>query len=86
MKINLVEKSRIDSVDFENLTFGKIFTDHMFISKHKNGEWSVIPLEADKDTSEKARAAQIFHDYWVLARNNDTYLNLKKYHKKKYWS
>ena len=40
MKINRVEKSRIDSVDFENLTFGKIFTDHMFISKHKNGEWS----------------------------------------------
>ena len=40
MKINLVDKSRIDSVDFENLTFGKIFTDHMFISKHKNGEWS----------------------------------------------
>ena len=40
MKINRIEKSRIDSVDFENLTFGKIFTDHMFISKHKNGEWS----------------------------------------------
>ena len=40
MKINLVEKSRIDSVDFDNLTFGKIFTDHMFISKYKNGEWS----------------------------------------------
>ena len=40
MKINRVEKSRIESVDFENLTFGKIFTDHMFISKYKNGEWS----------------------------------------------
>ena len=40
MKINRVEKSRIDSVDFENLTFGKIFTDHMFISKYKNGEWA----------------------------------------------
>ena len=40
MKINRIEKSRIDSVDFENLTFGKIFTEHMVISKHKNGEWS----------------------------------------------
>ena len=40
MKINRVEKSRINSVDFENLIFGKILTDHMFISKHKNGEWS----------------------------------------------
>ena len=48
MKINRVEKSRIDSVDFENLTFGKIFTDHMFISKYKNGEWSsgeITPYE-----------------------------------------
>ena len=50
------------------------------------GDWSVIPLEADKDTSEKARAAQVFHDHWVLARNNDKYLELKKQHKKKYWS
>ena len=40
MKINRVVKSRIDGVDFENLTFGKIFTDHMFISEYKNGEWS----------------------------------------------
>ena len=40
MKINRVEKSRIDGVDFENLTFGKIFTDHMFVSEYKNGEWS----------------------------------------------
>ena len=40
MKINRVKKSRIDGVDFENLTFGKIFTDHMFISEYKNGEWS----------------------------------------------
>ena len=52
----------------------------------KRGEWSVIPLEADKDTSEKARAAQVFHDHWVLARNNDKYLELKKQHKRKYWS
>ena len=40
MKINRVEKSRIDGVDFENLTFGKIFTDHMFVSNYKDGEWS----------------------------------------------
>ena len=40
MKINRVENSKIGSIDFENLTFGKIFTDHMFISKYKNGVWS----------------------------------------------
>ncbi len=40
MKINLIKKSRIGDVDFKNLTFGKIFTDHMFISEYKNGIWS----------------------------------------------
>ena len=52
----------------------------------KGKEWSVLPLETDRDRSPKAIAANIFHDFWVLARNNDKYLKLKKAHKKKYWS
>ena len=39
MKINKISKSRIDSVDFDNLVFGKTFTDHMFICHFKNGSW-----------------------------------------------
>jgi branched-chain amino acid aminotransferase len=31
--------SKIDSVDFETLTFGKEFTDHMLVCDYKNGEW-----------------------------------------------
>jgi branched-chain amino acid aminotransferase len=31
--------SKIDTVDFENLTFGNIFTDHMLVCDYKNGEW-----------------------------------------------
>ena len=54
--------------------------------KSLSGTWSVIPLEKDKDDSEKAKAALVFHEYWVLARNNDKYLELKKQHKRKYWS
>lgn len=44
--IEQVEKSRIDRVDFENLEFGKIFTDHMFCCEFKNGNWGtpkIIP-------------------------------------------
>lgn len=37
--VNLAEGSKIDSVDFENLTFGNTFTDHMLICDYKNGEW-----------------------------------------------
>lgn len=31
--------SRIKSVDFENITFGSIFTDHMLVCDFKDGSW-----------------------------------------------
>lgn len=37
--IATVSASKIDSVDFDNLSFGTTFTDHMFICDFKNGEW-----------------------------------------------
>ena len=40
MKITLSKKSKIGNVDFENLEFGKIFTDHIFVSKYSKGQWS----------------------------------------------
>jgi branched-chain amino acid aminotransferase len=38
--------SKIDKVDFENLLFGRTFTDHMFICDYENGKWQqpkIIP-------------------------------------------
>ncbi|QEE51102.1 branched-chain amino acid aminotransferase [Flavobacterium alkalisoli] len=37
--VNLASTSKIDSVDFENLTFGTVFTDHMLICDYKQGVW-----------------------------------------------
>lgn len=40
--------SKIHSVDFEDLSFGSIFTDHMFICDFKNGKWhkpKITPYE-----------------------------------------
>ena len=31
--------SKINSVDFENLTFGNVFTDYMLVCDFKNGQW-----------------------------------------------
>ena len=39
MKINKVETSRIDKVDFSDLPFGMHFSDHMFMSTFRNGSW-----------------------------------------------
>jgi branched-chain amino acid aminotransferase len=32
-------KSRISEVDFENIPFGKVYSDHMFIAEYSNGKW-----------------------------------------------
>jgi branched-chain amino acid aminotransferase len=37
--IEKVKKSRINEVDFANIPFGKIYTDHMFMADYRKGEW-----------------------------------------------
>ncbi|TBX67549.1 branched-chain amino acid aminotransferase [Flavobacterium silvisoli] len=37
--ITRVTQSKIKDVDFENLTFGNVFTDHMLICDYKEGKW-----------------------------------------------
>jgi branched-chain amino acid aminotransferase len=58
-----VEKSttsKIDQIDFDNLSFGSVFTDHMLICNYKNGAWEAPqvvpygPLTLDP-------SAKIFH-------------------------
>jgi branched-chain amino acid aminotransferase len=39
MKITRVQETKINSVDFENLFFGKTFTDHMFYCHYRDGKW-----------------------------------------------
>ncbi len=39
ISIHRVSESRVAEVDFANIPFGKIYTDHMFIADYRNGEW-----------------------------------------------
>lgn len=39
MKITKVAKSRVNEIDWENLSFGSEFTDHMLIMDYKDGKW-----------------------------------------------
>ena len=39
MKITKVNTSRLSHVDFDNLNFGKVFSDHMFKCVYKDGRW-----------------------------------------------
>jgi len=37
--INLRKESKISEVDFDNIPFGRVFADHMFIIDYEEGEW-----------------------------------------------
>ncbi|WP_151893764.1 branched-chain amino acid aminotransferase [Patiriisocius marinistellae] len=39
LHIEKVTSTRVGEVDFDNLVFGKTFTDHMFECEYKNGAW-----------------------------------------------
>ena len=48
MRIEKTSASNLANVDFENLTFGSVFTDHMFVCRYKNNEWQtpeIIPYQ-----------------------------------------
>jgi branched-chain amino acid aminotransferase len=37
--VTKVKRTRLTSVDFKDLPFGKVYTDHMFMADYKDGEW-----------------------------------------------
>jgi branched-chain amino acid aminotransferase len=60
IKVSQVSESKISTVDFDNLDFGKIFTDHMFVCDYEDGVWQTPeimpyqPLTIDP-------SARVFH-------------------------
>lgn len=44
IKVEKVIQSRIPEVDFDNIIFGKEFSDHMFVAEYKNGEWQDLKI------------------------------------------
>jgi branched-chain amino acid aminotransferase len=39
IEITKIEKSKLENIDFKNLSFGRVFSDHMFVAEYKNNEW-----------------------------------------------
>jgi branched-chain amino acid aminotransferase len=47
ISLTRVQQSRLEGTDFDNLPFGKTFSDHMFVSDYKDGEWKndrIVPF------------------------------------------
>lgn len=43
--ITKTAKSRVHDQDVNNVPFGKIFSDHMFVAEYENGKWSTASIE-----------------------------------------
>jgi branched-chain amino acid aminotransferase len=39
IKVTRTRASRLSEVDFENLPFGKVFSDHMLVADYRKGDW-----------------------------------------------
>jgi len=60
IKITKTENSTIDSIDFDNLAFGQVFSDHMLTCEYKDGKWQLPILEPFAPIS-LMPSAKIFH-------------------------
>lgn len=45
IQITQTQNSRLLEIDFDNLSFGKTFSDHMFVAEYKNSEWADLRIE-----------------------------------------
>ncbi len=45
MKITKVKNSKLASVDFNNIPFGRTFSDHMFVAEYQDGKWQNARIE-----------------------------------------
>ncbi|TDQ30272.1 branched-chain amino acid aminotransferase [Tenacibaculum caenipelagi] len=58
--IELIQESKIDKVDFNNLAFGKVFSDHMLVCDFADGEWKTPKIMPYGPLSFEP-SARVFH-------------------------
>ncbi len=51
IKINKIEKSRIDQLDQNNIQFGKLHSDHMLVAHYEDGAWSSVEIRPYENLS-----------------------------------
>ncbi|GAB4159770.1 MAG: branched-chain amino acid aminotransferase [Winogradskyella sp.] len=54
------QQSKLNSVDFENLTFGRVFTDHMFVCDFEDGKWQTPKIMPYQPMTIEP-SARVFH-------------------------
>lgn len=75
IKVTKVERSRLNDVKLENISFGKVYTDHMLVADYADGEWKNVeikpyqPLSVEPSMAALHYAQSIFEG--IKAYRND---------------
>lgn len=78
MNITLTPESRVHEVDFNDLQFGKTFSDHMFRCIYENGEWQEAeivpfgPIEISPATNVLHYAQTVFEGMKAFYKDENT--------------
>ncbi len=51
IKVEKTSSSKLSLIDFDQLSFGKAFSDHMFVADYKNGQWQELRITPFADFS-----------------------------------
>ena len=55
INVTRTKNSHINQVDWDNIPFGKIFSDHMLVMDYTNGEWKQAEIIPFGDLSKLSR-------------------------------
>lgn len=93
IKVTQIEKSKISTIDFDNLSFGTVFSDHMMVCDYKNGQWQQAEIKPYEPFTFHP-SASVFHYGQALfegmkaykGENNEVFLfrpdqNIKRFNK-----
>ncbi len=64
--ITKATKSKIDSLDLNNIPFGKNFTDHMLVADYDNGEWGKVEIKPYQSISFDPSMAAIHYGQTIF--------------------
>ena len=84
MKITKTNNSKISTVNFLELPFGRVFSDHMLICKYKDGNWSIPeiqpygPIKMFPGTQVLHYGQSVFEGMKAFKNNNDEVLLFRK--------
>ncbi|HCQ29777.1 MAG TPA: branched chain amino acid aminotransferase [Flavobacteriales bacterium] len=61
INVNKTNNSRLPQIDFNNIVFGKNFSDHMFVADYKDGEWQNFTIRPYEEISLSPACAAIHY-------------------------